>query len=62
MNEPFGRQLKPVTVTISGGDPEDRDYWQSNINSYLQHRPCVTLLAKTASNVSIGIFPDANND
>lgn len=30
-DEPFGRQPKPVTVTITGDDPRDVEYWVSDL-------------------------------
>lgn len=62
MNEPFGRQLKPVLVSITGGEAVDRHYWQSRIASFLSHQPCVTRGYGTPTHEFIAINPDANND
>jgi hypothetical protein len=61
-NEPFGRQWKAVDVTISGGDMQDRIYWQRKINSYLRGQPCVTYLGSANEKEFIFIHPDAVND
>jgi hypothetical protein len=62
MNEPFGRQLKPVQVLIRGGDREDRLYWRTKIKGYLEHQPCVTVNDHDDRTEILNIHPDANND
>lgn len=61
-DEPFGRQLKPVLVAITGGEAEDRRYWQSRIAAFLSHQPCVTIGSGTPTHEFIRINPDVNND
>lgn len=61
-DEPFGRQLKRVNVSITGGDPEDRAYWANKITGYLNHQPCVTFRGTSDTWEYIDISPDANND
>lgn len=56
------RQLKPVTVTISGGDLEDRHWWATKLNSWLQFQPCETHLGATKEEKMIVIYPTAVND
>lgn len=58
----FGRQLKHVDVTVTGGDPEDRAHWAQLINRWLQHQPCVTFRGTSDKEEIIHISPDANND
>lgn len=62
-DEPFGRQLKPVVVNITGGDSEDRDYWTDKICRYLYNQPClIDPIKLTGTARAFRINPDANND
>lgn len=61
-DEPFGRQLKPVHVIITGGDPEDHAHWANKIVGYLNNQPCVTHRGTDGTKELIRIHPDANND
>lgn len=62
-DEPFGRQLLPVTVSITGGHDEDRSYWQQRLTAWLNHQPCVTSSVDVPGPVrAFRIHPDANND
>jgi len=59
-DEPFGRQGKPVTITMTGGDPEDRHEWLGKIFRYLSNQPCdINWLNQLDT---IHIYPDAVND
>lgn len=60
-NKPFGRQLKPVTVTFSDGEQIDRDHWMQKLAGYLLHQPCSCAPGYDHRN-SFTIYPDANND
>lgn len=61
-DEPFGRQLKPVIVTLSGGDEVDRLYWKRRLRGWLEHQPCVTDGFTSFDTDGFRIYPDANND
>lgn len=62
-DEPFGRQLKPVTVEIHGADQIDRTYWADRLKAWLNHQPCTTTSTITVEDcVVFHIHPDANND
>jgi hypothetical protein len=61
-DEPFGRQGKPVNVTITGGDRIDREEWARRIASYLNHQPCWTYRGSSENEEIIAINPDAVND
>lgn len=63
-DEPFGRQPKPVTITITDGDQVDRDYWQhliiraaENVGADTNELPLVTTPMST-----FRIYPRAVND
>lgn len=62
-DEPFGRQLRPVRVTIALGDVIDREHWARSIKGYLNNQPCsLNHYPTTKEVVSFTIYPDANND
>lgn len=63
-NEPFGRQLQPVRVTIESGEEIDRQYWAARIRSILDNQCscCTNQIATTRAVEAFTIYPDANND
>lgn len=61
-DEPFGRQPKPVDVTITGGDRVDREMWRNRISGFLRHQPCAILFGSSEQEEIIAISPDAIND
>ena len=61
-DEPFGRQLKSVDVTITGGDAIDREHWRNLISGFLRHQPCAIFYGSNDKEEIIAISPDANND
>lgn len=62
-DEPFGRQLQPVRVVITGGEQIDREHWAQRIRGWLENQPCCTNhLAASVNAVAFTIYPDANND
>lgn len=62
-DEPFGRQLQPVRVVISGGEKIDRSYWAGKLRAMLNHQSCDTNhLLNSVDTEAFTIYPDANND
>jgi len=61
-DEPFGRQLKPVHIQITGGDAEDREHWMQTIKRFLISQPCDFDATSNTSTKFLTIYPDANND
>jgi hypothetical protein len=59
---PFGRQLDPVTVIVTGGLQADRVHWRNKINAYLSNQACVTNTFSIGDTEIIRVHPDANND
>lgn len=62
--EPFGRQLKPVKIRITGGEDIDRSYWCNRIQSMLSNQAscAVHTQAPSAGEHSFDLYPDANNE
>ena len=58
----FRRQGKPVHITISGGDAEDRYEWAVTITRFLSNQPCMTETRRETSTEHIAVYPDAVND
>lgn len=63
-NEPFGRQLQPVRVVVSGGEKIDRSYWAGRMRNMLDNRCscCTNHLITKVDEEAFTIYPDANND
>lgn len=63
-SEPFGRQLRPVRVTITDGEEIDRSYWAGRIRTFLNNSCscCTNQIATTRAVEAFTIYPDANND
>lgn len=58
-DEPFGRQPKPVTVTVAEGEHEDIVNFTNALMSFAEHR--YDLVVRNSPN-SFRIYPRAVND
>lgn len=62
-SEPFGRQLLPVKVEVTGGEKVDREHWAGRLRSWLNNQPCAVNHTTTKVDTeAFMIYPDANND
>lgn len=61
-DEPFGRQLRPVKIEISGGEDIDQRHWAGRLTAWLNHQPCATMRHREPNKEVVMIYPDANND
>jgi hypothetical protein len=61
-DEPFGRQPKPVSITITGGDPIDRSQMSAMLSRWLVHRIDLIQNYTTPEGEIINCYPGAVND
>lgn len=62
-DESLGRQLLPVKLEITSGEPVDRQYWAGRITGWLNNNcACAALHHHEVGQEVICIYPDANNE
>jgi hypothetical protein len=63
-DEPFGRQPRPVTITISGTDDRDIEPWVTRLKRGCEYKGDDTSQVRRVKNVSaeFTIYPRAVND
>lgn len=61
-NEPFGRQPKPVTVRIEGGEAQDVEFWALHLARAAQYKGDNVQKSIVREGCAFTIYPRAVND